>query len=182
MAFRLSNQTSFVSLCLWSWLYIYGTEGSQNKTTVEPVLSGTVLSGHPVLGCHPVSGGRLFESRKVPPLSSVRFYSVFASFQRSPLFSGHLYSAVVVILDWVPTACLYCLLPVLNDHLKRNHSNKTKNYSLKSNLFHVYLTKSVLALRVQMCSTHCRLSLVVALLGRNGIFDCVWFLFIGTCI
>ena len=31
------------------------------------------------------------------------------------------------MFDRAPTACLYCLPPVLNGHLKWNHTNKTKN-------------------------------------------------------
>lgn len=33
----------------------------------------------------------------------------------------------MVTLYWVQTACLYCLLPVFNSHLKINHSNLTKS-------------------------------------------------------
>ena len=38
----------------------------------------------------------------------------------------HLCWAVVVSLYCVPTACLYCPLPVLNGHSKRDHSNKLR--------------------------------------------------------
>ena len=43
------------------------------------------------------------------------------------LLSGRLYLAILVNLHQVPMVCLYCPLPVLNGHLKWNHSNQTKN-------------------------------------------------------
>ena len=49
-----------------------------NKTTVEPVLSGPVLSGHPLLS------GQLSKSRKLFPLITV----ILTSIKRSPLLSG----------------------------------------------------------------------------------------------
>ena len=45
----------------------------------------------------------------------------------------------MVCLYCVPTACLYCPLPVLNGHSKRDHSNK-----LRRIFFDVYLAKSML--------------------------------------
>ena len=48
------------------------------SNTVKPVLSGTVLSGHPLLG------GQLSKSRKLCPLIIV----IFSSIKRSPLLSG----------------------------------------------------------------------------------------------
>ena len=54
----------------------------QNKiSTVEPVLSGPVLSGHPLLS------GQLSKSRKLLPLITV----ILTSIKRSPLLSslGH---------------------------------------------------------------------------------------------
>ena len=39
----------------------------------------------------------------------------------------HLFWAVIVTLDWLLTACLYCLPLVLNGHWKWEHSNRTKN-------------------------------------------------------
>ena len=47
-------------------------------TTVEPVLSGPVLSGHPLLS------GQLSKSRKLVPLITV----ILTSIKRSPLLSG----------------------------------------------------------------------------------------------
>ena len=47
-------------------------------TTVEPVLSGPVLSGHPLLS------GQLSKSRKLLPLITV----ILTSIKRSPLLSG----------------------------------------------------------------------------------------------
>ena len=65
----------------------------------RPELSGTVLSGHPVFSSQLAAKyGICF------PLSHCNF---------------HLYQAVVV--------ALCCLSPVLNLHLMRNCSNKTKN-------------------------------------------------------
>ena len=46
--------------------------------TVEPVLSGTVLSGHPLLS------GQLSKSRKLLPLITV----ILTCIKRSPLLSG----------------------------------------------------------------------------------------------
>ena len=46
--------------------------------TVEPVLSGPVLSGHPLLS------GQLSKSRKLLPLITV----ILTSIKRSPLLSG----------------------------------------------------------------------------------------------
>ena len=46
----------------------------------------------------------------------------------STQLSGHLYEAVAITFEWVWTASLYYLPPVLSGHLKRNYLNKTKNY------------------------------------------------------
>ena len=48
------------------------------RNTVEPVLSGPVLSGHPLLS------GQLSKSRKLLPLITV----ILTSIKRSPLLSG----------------------------------------------------------------------------------------------
>ena len=48
------------------------------QITVEPVLSGPVLSGHPLLS------GQLSKSRKLVPLITV----ILTSIKRSPLLSG----------------------------------------------------------------------------------------------
>ena len=66
------------------------------ETTVEPVLSSTVLSGHPVLS------SRLSKSWICVPFISYL----------------HLYWAVMVTIEWVPKACLYCPPLVFNGHLR----------------------------------------------------------------
>ena len=51
---------------------------TEYRNTVEPVLSGTVLSGHPLLS------GQLLKSRKLCLLIIV----ILSSIKRSPLLSG----------------------------------------------------------------------------------------------
>ena len=57
--------------------FIY-TDYNEIQYTVEPVLSGTVLSGHPLLS------GQLSKSRKLLPLFTV----ILTCIKRSPLLSG----------------------------------------------------------------------------------------------
>ena len=75
-------QTAFLKIymlvVLWLYFYKIMTRCQCLKSTVEPVLSGPVLSGHPLLS------GQLSKSRKLLPLITV----ILTSIKRSPLLSG----------------------------------------------------------------------------------------------
>ena len=58
-----------------------------------------------------------------------------------PVFSGQLLKSqllfsliAVVTFEWVTTTCLYCLPPVMNSLIERNHSIKTMIFLVKFNL------------------------------------------------
>ena len=89
-----------------------GSFPSKFKATVEPVLSGPVLSSHPLLS------GQLSKSRKLLPLITV----ILTSIKRSPLLSGRGHPLLspdkLFLLSW----------PVLNDYfVKGNHLNYYNN-------------------------------------------------------
>ena len=90
---------------------------------MEPVFSGTVLSGHPVLS------GRLSKSQ-IFPLITV----IFASIKRSPLFSGRSHP----LLSF--KACFHCLYLYWMVTESRNTRTKLRN---KKFSIHVSLSKSM---------------------------------------
>ena len=59
-------------------IFLQVLKALENLSSVEPVLNGTVLSGHPVLS------GQFPESRKLIPLITL----ILASIKRSPVFPG----------------------------------------------------------------------------------------------
>ena len=79
-------------------------QGPPSSTTVEPLLSGHLLSGHPLLS------GQLSKSRNFCQLNTVNITPV----KRPPLLSsrGHLLA--------VPLMVLLLLLPLLSDHQEFN--------------------------------------------------------------
>ena len=83
-----------------------------HSITVEPVLSGTVLSGHPLLS------GQLSKSRNLCPLIIV----IWTSIKRSLLLSGRGHPLLS------PNELFPLSSPVLNGHfVKGNHSNMVTN-------------------------------------------------------
>ena len=87
---------------------------------VKPVLSGPVVSGHPLLS------GQLSKSRKLLPLITV----ILTSIKRSPLLSGRGHPLLspdeLFLLSW----------PLVNGHfVKGNHSNTTVVHTI-TNIAH----------------------------------------------
>ena len=95
---------------LLAYIFLNAIQISMNlflQVTFEPVLSGSVLRGHL---CYLVKVPNFF------PIVTV----ILSSIWHSTLLNscGHPLRCKI---------CLYCLPPVLNRHLMKNHVNETKN-------------------------------------------------------
>ena len=95
---------------LLAYIFLNAIQISMNlflQVTFEPVLSGSVLRGHL---CYLVKVPNFFPI--VTVILSTIWHSTLLNSCGHPLRSK---------------ICLYCLPPVLNRHVMRNHANETKN-------------------------------------------------------